>query len=86
VNKHIVNYAQMKTIFTFTFVHSGQFLDPRLLIKAIDYLAESTTKGDDYAKIKISERRVSLRTWLCGQFDYCCFFVAHLLSMVFMIW
>jgi hypothetical protein len=48
----------MKTIFTPKYVNQGQLFDPCLLVKAIDYLADNTTKGDDYAKLTSTERRV----------------------------
>ena len=69
VNKPIANYAQMKTIFTPRLVNSRQLFEPKLLIKAIDYLADNKAEGSDYAKMTASERASWLRTLLRTHFD-----------------
>ena len=69
VNKPIANYAQMKTIFTPQLVSSKQLFEPKLLIRAMEYLADNKAEGSEYAKMTASDRKFWLRTWLRTHFD-----------------
>ncbi|KAK1653972.1 hypothetical protein QYE76_071777 [Lolium multiflorum] len=68
VGTPITNYAQMKTIFTPRYVCKAQLFQPNLLVRAIDFIANSEAEYTVYRKLQPPERRTWLRTWLLNQF------------------
>jgi hypothetical protein len=60
VNTPIVNFTLMKTIFAPRLVDDRMLFEPRILIKAIDYLSDNATDGRKYTKMATCERS----TWL----------------------
>ena len=57
INKPIVNFAQMKMIFTPQYFGERQLYDPRLMIEAIDLLVDNKEERDAYAKMGSTQRR-----------------------------
>ncbi|KAK1618337.1 hypothetical protein QYE76_023854 [Lolium multiflorum] len=68
VGTPITNYAQIKTIFTPRFVCKTQLLQPNLLVRAIDFIADNEAEYAEYRKLQPPERRSWLRTRLRNQF------------------
>jgi hypothetical protein len=57
LNKPIVNYKQMKTVFEPTYVRISDLFTPRKLMDAINYLADNKDHGDSYAQMTGSHKR-----------------------------
>ena len=64
LNAPVLNYEQMKKIFTPKFVDPKHLYNPKVLIQAIDHLADNKTQGSLYAAMPPTERRAWLRTFL----------------------
>ncbi|KAK1604474.1 hypothetical protein QYE76_028147 [Lolium multiflorum] len=62
VGTSITNYAQMKTISTLRFVSRAQLFQPKLLVRAIDFIADNEEQYAEYRKLQPPERRRWLRT------------------------
>ncbi|KAK1611116.1 hypothetical protein QYE76_034789 [Lolium multiflorum] len=53
----IMNYAQMKTVFTPRFVCRARLFLPNLLVRAIDFIVENKEEYAEYRKLQLAERR-----------------------------
>ena len=64
INKPIVNYDQMRTMYTRTKVPTPNLYGPHHLIQALNYLADHEDEHIRYAKMNMGERRVWLKNYL----------------------
>jgi hypothetical protein len=61
VNTPIVNFTLTKTICTPRLVDDRKLFEPRIMIKAIDYLTNNAIDGRKYTKMATCERGVPLQ-------------------------
>jgi hypothetical protein len=61
VNTSIVNYAQMKTIFTPWFVYKAHLYQPNLLVRVHNFLVDNKEEYAEYREMQPSEKSTWLR-------------------------